>query len=85
VSIEAESGLSVVALRDHLKALFAQPGAPTQSEVAKRAGITRENLNRIINGRQRPTLDHAAAIALATGTTLSRILRNSEKRSLAQA
>jgi DNA-binding XRE family transcriptional regulator len=79
VSIEAESGLSIFALRKHLKAFFARPGAPTQAEVAKLAGITRENLNRIINGRQKPMLDNAAAIALATGTTLSRILRNSEK------
>jgi DNA-binding XRE family transcriptional regulator len=79
VSIEESAYMTLVSFRKYLKAFFALPGAPTQSEVAERAGITRENLNRIANGRQRPTLDHAEAIALATGTTLARILKDYEQ------
>jgi len=83
MNIESEASLSIVAFRNYLKEFFSRPGAPSQSVVAERAGITRENLNRIVNGHQKPILDNAEAIALATGTTLSRILKNSEKRSLA--
>jgi len=85
IEIQHEAEESMTAFQNYLVSFFTRPGAPSQGEIAERAGITRENLNRILRGKQRPSLDKAEAIALATGTTLGKILKKSEKRSLVTA
>jgi plasmid maintenance system antidote protein VapI len=64
--------------RDYLRSYFSKPNSLTINEVAELVGIHRVSLSRIVNGHAEPTLPHAAAIAEATGTRLSRILKKSE-------
>lgn len=76
---------SMTAFQTYLSNYFAQNGAPSQSEIAEKAGISRVNLNRIVMGHAVPSLTTAEAIAAATGSTLGRILKKSEKRQLVSA
>ena len=84
-TIAQEANETMSAFQKYLCEFFDRPGSPPQAVIAERAGISRENLNRIIKGHQRPALDKAEAIALATGTTLGRILKKSERRELISA
>lgn len=70
------------AFRAYLRDYFARPGAPSQGEVARRAGLSRVQLNRIVQGHSVPTLPTAEALAIATGSTLSRILKTSVRKEL---
>lgn len=84
-AIQHEATESMKLFQDYLAAYFAKPGSLSQGEVADKAGIHRVNLNRIINGKQIPSLPHAEAIASATGSTLASILRKSRNRELISA
>lgn len=46
---------------------FGREGAPTQTEVAKRAGIKLAAFSHYVNGRRTPSKEDAAKIAQATG------------------
>jgi transcriptional regulator with XRE-family HTH domain len=63
----------------YLKSYFSKEGALSQTEVAKRACVSRVFLNRIVNRRAVPTLPVAEKIATATGSPLSTILRKMKK------
>jgi DNA-binding XRE family transcriptional regulator len=83
--VQREANESMTAFQDYLSDFFDRPGSPSQSVVAAKAGISRVNLNRIIKGHVTPSLITAEAIAAATGSTLGRILKKSEKRGLVSA
>lgn len=83
--IQRDANETMSVFQNYLTEYFDRAGAPSQSEIAARAGISRVNLNRILNGHVVPSLLTAEAIATATGSTLSRILKKSEKRDLVSA
>jgi transcriptional regulator with XRE-family HTH domain len=51
----------------------------TQEQLAARAGVHRTYVGDIENGRKSPTLDRAADVAKALGTSLTELLRNAER------
>lgn len=67
-------------LQKHLTDFFNRSGSPSQQVVAGNAGISRIALNRIFHGHQQPSLATAESIAIATGTTLAKILRKYQKK-----
>lgn len=60
---------------DHLSKYFKQPGAMTQQQVARQAGIHFVNLNRILHGHTTPSLNTAIAIADVIGFDLGLLLK----------
>lgn len=61
-------------------ALYLKRTGMNQSELARRIGTGRQTVNSIIrDGRRGPTLDTAAAIAVAFGVTLDEMIREMEE------
>lgn len=79
-TIQHEVATAMQAFTDYLTDYFSKADALSQGQVARKAGIHRVNLNRIVNGHQVPSLTTAEAIAAATGSTLSKILKKSFSR-----
>jgi len=84
-AIQHEADEAMQTFRDYLSSYFKKSGALTLNEVAREAGIHRVHLSRILHGHSEPTLPVAEAIAAATGSRLSRILKKSENRELVSA
>lgn len=85
IQIQTEVDETMTAFQQYLKSYFKRPGALTQKEIAEKAGIHWVTLNRLVNGKHVPSLEDAEAIVAATGSTLGRILKKSEKRHLVSA
>ncbi len=83
--VQHEASESMTAFQQYLANYFSRPGSKTQKEIAEKAGIHFVNLNRIVKGHSVPSLTTAEAIAAATGSSLARILKKSEKRELVSA
>lgn len=70
-------------LRDNIRSVLAERGM-LQKELAERCGIAASNLNRILNGKEKVTIQRAEKIAKALGVTLSELLQeNPDKISAA--
>lgn len=81
--IAIEADLAMNSFCRYLTSYFKRKGSLSQPEVARRAGISRVHLNRIANGHAEPTLPIAEKIAVATGSSLAKILeKNSRMRSM---
>ena len=61
------------------------PDATTIEEVARRLGVSRVQLSRVLNGRSAISADMAIRIGLLTGTTPESWLAGQAKRDLWQA
>jgi transcriptional regulator with XRE-family HTH domain len=48
----------------------------TQTELAKRAGLTVEELNRFINGQREPRVTNLRKLARATGISIERLVNS---------
>jgi len=74
-----------VAMNDFCKQIkdFIKANGMTVSAAAEAAGIDPGNFSRILNGKERVTLDRAERIANALGATLSVKLKKSQKISAA--
>jgi transcriptional regulator with XRE-family HTH domain len=62
---------------------FIKANGMTVSAAAEKAGIDPGNFSRILNGKERVTLDRAERIANALGATLSVKIKKSQKISAA--
>lgn len=62
---------------------FIEASGMTISAAAKQAGIDPGNFSRILNGKERVTLDRAERIANSLGATLSVKVKKSQKISAA--
>jgi transcriptional regulator with XRE-family HTH domain len=74
-----------VAMSDFCKQIkaFIEASGMTVSAAAEAAGIDPGNFSRILNGKERVTLDRAERIANALGATLSVKIKKSQKISAA--
>jgi transcriptional regulator with XRE-family HTH domain len=59
--------------RENIRARMAETGM-TQAELARRAQTYQPNINRILSGEEKPSLDRAEKIATALGSRLSHLL-----------
>ncbi len=62
---------------ENVKKAMASAGV-TQSALSERSGISRPNISRILNGKERVTIDRAERIAKALGKKLSKLLEISK-------
>jgi putative transcriptional regulator len=62
-------------VRNNIRALRFSAGEMTQQVLADRAGVTRQTINAIEQGKYSPTLEAAFRIALSLGASLEAVFQ----------